>query len=466
MADTSWIVAVGAVAASAHSIIVGANLTVNCWGPALGAKVVPYRTALVLGLICQSLGLIVFGPEGYPVFGGFIDQTSKFAAYPRLTMYSLMWIVATPVIWQALAVWQKTIVPPYLGVVASTIGAALVFPGAGALDFGTTSLSPPFVTGLSAVFIIWVCAPIVAVSITGIGFLNARNLFARGDDPLHKTLWVQPVVAWGLCLTSASSVACIAVCLAMPFMSQRLLRRRAPVAIKRMSLVGLDEATVKELRAEEVTGGVQGWLQRAYTGLIQPDLFEDVRSSDTLMRIHSTAEEFDASAEELWAPFQVVLCAFLSLAYGANNAHTSFAILATLRSLHSSGVVPESANLGIWLRCVSALGAAIGTLLLGQRLAPITGVGMAKMTPFRSYIVTSTVAAETALLGTVQLKGGVITYIMVSAVAAVGIAEGVSHVNWRLLAKILLWWVAGFCLTMVATSALIAQGIYSPSVVS
>jgi len=66
-----------------------------------------------------------------------------------------------------------------------------------------------------------------------------------------------------------------------------------------------DEATVKELRAEEVTGGVQGWLQRAYTGLIQPDLFEDVRSSDTLMRIHSTAEEFDASAEELWAPFQV-----------------------------------------------------------------------------------------------------------------------------------------------------------------
>ncbi len=41
---------------------------------------------------------------------------------------------------------------------------------------------------------------------------------------------------------------------------------------------------------------------------------------------------------------------------------------------------------------------------------------MAKMTPFRSYIVTVTVAAETAILGTVQLKGGVITYIMVRLV--------------------------------------------------
>lgn len=94
----------------------GANLTVNCWGPALGAKVVSYRTALVLGLICQSLGLIVFGPEAYRVLGGYIDQRSKFATYPWLTMYSLMWIVTTPVIWQALAVRQRTTVPPYLGV--------------------------------------------------------------------------------------------------------------------------------------------------------------------------------------------------------------------------------------------------------------------------------------------------------------------------------------------------------------
>ena len=48
--------------------------------------------------------------------------------------------------------------------------------------------------------------------------------------------------------------------------------------------------------------------------------------------------------------------------------------------------------------------------------------------------------------------------VQLSAVAAVGIAEGTSHVNWRLLAKILLWWIVGFCLTMVTTSALIAQG--------
>ena len=97
------------------SHFVGASLTANCWGPALGAKAVPFKIALVLGVICQSLGVLVFGPEEYNLYGGLLDQSKKLAPYPRVTLYSLMWIVLTPVIWQALAIWQKTLVPAYLG---------------------------------------------------------------------------------------------------------------------------------------------------------------------------------------------------------------------------------------------------------------------------------------------------------------------------------------------------------------
>ena len=35
--------------------------------------------------------------------------------YPGLCMYAMMWIVVTPVIWQALAIWQVVLVPAYLG---------------------------------------------------------------------------------------------------------------------------------------------------------------------------------------------------------------------------------------------------------------------------------------------------------------------------------------------------------------
>ena len=90
-------------------------MTAICWGPALGAKAVPFKIALVLGVICQSLGVLVFGPEEHSLYGGLLDQSNKLAPYPGVTLYSLMWIVVTPVIWQALAIWQKTLVPAYLG---------------------------------------------------------------------------------------------------------------------------------------------------------------------------------------------------------------------------------------------------------------------------------------------------------------------------------------------------------------
>lgn len=61
---------------------------------------------------------------------------------------------------------------------------------------------------------------------------------------------------------------------------------------------------MKQLAAEDVTTDVQGWLQWARAHFLQVDLFESVPACNTLMRIHSTAEEFDSTAEDFLAPFQ------------------------------------------------------------------------------------------------------------------------------------------------------------------
>ena len=67
-----------------------------------------------------------------------------------------------------------------------------------------------------------------------------------------------------------------------------------------------DNVTLEELAAEDVSRDVKGWLQRADAWLFEMDLFESVPASTTLMRIHSTAEEYEAVAEEFMAPFQVI----------------------------------------------------------------------------------------------------------------------------------------------------------------
>ncbi len=66
-----------------------------------------------------------------------------------------------------------------------------------------------------------------------------------------------------------------------------------------------DDVTVRDLAVRDISGDVKGWLQHIHAWLFHGDIFASVASSDTLMRIHGTAEELDPAAEECFTPFQV-----------------------------------------------------------------------------------------------------------------------------------------------------------------
>lgn len=55
-----------------------------------------------------------------------------------------------------------------------------------------------------------------------------------------------------------------------------------------------------------------------------------------------------------------------------------------------------------------------------------------------------------------QLSGN--TVLQISAVVAVGLVEGIRHVNWTMLVSMLKWWVLGFAAVVLCTAGLIAQG--------
>ena len=65
-----------------------------------------------------------------------------------------------------------------------------------------------------------------------------------------------------------------------------------------------DDDTVKDLALNERAEKMTGWPQRAHAWLFDRDISASVASSDALMRIHGTAEEFEPAAEECFIPFQ------------------------------------------------------------------------------------------------------------------------------------------------------------------
>lgn len=78
-----------------------------------------------------------------------------------------------------------------------------------------------------------------------------------------------------------------------------------------------DDATMASLTAQDKHGDVKGWAHRVYAWLFEGDLFAGVATDNKLMRIHSTAEQFDPAAEETLVPFQVTwgLCSRFGLSH-------------------------------------------------------------------------------------------------------------------------------------------------------
>ena len=87
----------------------------QCWGPLVGAKVLTYRTAVIVGIVFQAVGMLAFGSETYTVYSDVLRDWTFLQQYPpRLTLYVLMWIQVTPVIWHALSIWRRMLLPGYV----------------------------------------------------------------------------------------------------------------------------------------------------------------------------------------------------------------------------------------------------------------------------------------------------------------------------------------------------------------
>ena len=86
----------------------------HCWGPLIGAKVIQYRTAALIGVIFQAIGMLAFGPETYTIFSGLLSNWHVLQPHPRATLYILMWIQITPIIWHSLSIWHRMLLPGYL----------------------------------------------------------------------------------------------------------------------------------------------------------------------------------------------------------------------------------------------------------------------------------------------------------------------------------------------------------------
>ena len=97
------------------SLALPAGATSLCvfWGPVVGARVLSYRTALLLEVMCQIVGNVAFGPHYLMPYSGFLKSETEVRDQPELVIYALLCVVAVLAVWHTLAFWQRVPSCPY-----------------------------------------------------------------------------------------------------------------------------------------------------------------------------------------------------------------------------------------------------------------------------------------------------------------------------------------------------------------
>lgn len=79
----------------------------------VGARLVKYRTAVLLQVACQVVGNVAFGPQHLTPYAGVLKNGTQILHSPELVIYALLCVAVVLPLWHLLAYWQRVPLSPF-----------------------------------------------------------------------------------------------------------------------------------------------------------------------------------------------------------------------------------------------------------------------------------------------------------------------------------------------------------------
>ena len=144
--------------------------------------------------------------------------------------------------------------------------------------------------------------------------------------------------------------------------------------------------------------------------------------------------------ETVFKRLQVGTACYLSLSQGANDVANAIGPVAAIYLIAREHALLPKADVPIFLLVLGGAGIAVGIGLLGYKVMSTVGEKITLLTNTRGFSVQF--GAATTVLAASNLGMPVsTTHAAVGSVVGVGLARGFSAVDFRVLGKIVLYWV-------------------------
>jgi PiT family inorganic phosphate transporter len=380
---------------------IGANDVANSMASAVGAKAITIRQAVLIAGVLNIVGAVFIGSHVTNTIRKGIVSTDILSD-PHVALVGALSALLAAALWVSFATWKALPVSTTHSIVGSMIGFGIVAGGFSVIQWGK----------LGAVVLSWIISPVFAMAIGFFMFKIIVKFILSKEESARRALKLSPLFI---------GLAVFVVVLSFLF--------KTPLG-KKLAL-----EWYQALAAAVVFAGLCGL---GGYGLMRRILIRHMEDG----------------AEEIFRKIQIGTSCYVALAQGANDVANAIGPLAVIYFLVKTGTVGAKVPVPVFLLLFGGIGIACGIGMAGHRVMDTIGKKITTLTNTRGFAVDFAAATTVMVASKLGLPVST-THAAVGGVMGVGMARGMEAVNFRIIMKIVIFWV----LTVPAAAAT-SMGIF------
>ncbi|GFM36482.1 inorganic phosphate transporter [Desulfovibrio psychrotolerans] len=368
----------------------GANDVANSMASAVGAKAITVKQAVLIAGVLNFVGAVFLGSHVTKTISRGIINPDMITDH-RVLMVGMFAALLSASLWMLIATLTALPVSSTHSIVGSIIGFGFVAGGPDVVQW----------SGLGVVVLSWIISPLFGAAISYVVFWQIRRyiLFEKGDMLMAARKWGPFWISMTVVLVFLSFVF------------------KTPMGKN----LGLTWGSM--LYVAPALLAVAWVITRALVRRIIPDVAEQPEAVEGLFR-----------------SMQVGTSCYVAISQGANDVANAIGPVAAIYLIARDQNMAFTAEVPTWLLVLGGLGIALGIATLGYRVMDTVGKRITQLTNTRGFAVDFG-AATTVLMASNLGMPVSTTHAAVGSIVGVGLARGFGAVDFRVLFKIVLYWV-------------------------
>ena len=400
--DISYIILIAAALGGfLMAFSLGANDVANSMASAVGAKAITVRQAILIASVLNFAGAVFLGSHvASTIYKGIINAE---LIPPQVLMLGMFAALLSSGLWVLVATYTALPVSSTHSIVGSIVGFGLATGG-----YEVVYWSRMFEIVLS-----WVVSPFFGALIAYLVFMHIRRTIIHSHDRIAATKrWVPMWISLTLILVVLS------FCFKTPIGKSLGLNWKHGIGIA-ITLFILTRIVCHRV------------MNRFLPSHLKPG----------------------EQVEEVFKRMQVGTACYVALSQGANDVANAIGPVIAIYYIATQGALATNAPIPLWILILGGIGIAFGIMVMGHKVMGTVGESITKMNNTRGFSVAFSSATTVLMASNLGLPVST-THAAVGSVVGVGLARGFQAVDFRVLGKILLYWVltvpiAGFsCLVI------------------